>query len=109
LAWGAPAGGGGPRAPARPGQPRPSRRGAWTAAASSALVSSGRGVGEGAAEDVEVPEVSGTVGQRGRRGDRGPVDQGLPVGVHGGGGRRIAPGHPHPDPLCTPAPARLVI
>jgi hypothetical protein len=61
----------------------------------------GRGVGEGAAEDVEVPEVGRAVGQRGGCGDRGPVDQRLPVGVHGGAVGGIACVHPDHGPVGT--------
>src|SRR5215469_6296719 len=67
------------------------------AAGNSVAVLSGRGVGEGAAVDVEVPEVGRAVGQ------------GLPVGVHGGAVRRIARVHPDHGPVVTGGRGVLVV
>jgi hypothetical protein len=64
-------------------------------------VLSGCGVGEGAAVVVEVAEAGRAVGQRGGCGYRGPVDQGLPVGVHRGAVRRVARVHPDHGPVVA--------
>ena len=81
--------------------PRPSGRGCLDGRGRLCPVPSGRGVGERAAVDVFVPEGGRAVGQRGRCGDRGSVDQGLPVGVDRGAVGRVADVHPDRDPVGT--------